>query len=122
MKFTPFSTLTREQRAHLPNRPQREPQYTVEELAQLFDVLPGQLQWAIRSAEVPVPNPASLPGIRPTRYPLHAMRKWWLEIGGKEAAVSKRFAYSQTARERIKRLKEEAARAQVRHPALSFSQ
>lgn len=70
----------------------REPLYEFSDLAREFEVLPGQLNNAMRRSPIPVPEPKMVKGRR-RWWSMREMIAWWVEVGGKDFAVSDKADY-----------------------------
>lgn len=96
-----FSKVMTPPRLHDAGKP-REPLYDFAELARHLDVKPGQLRRAMVSASLPFPSPRMTKGQRGKWWAMSEIIAWWVEIGGSQAAVSKRADYYEKYREKNK--------------------
>jgi hypothetical protein len=76
---------------------QRKPLRTLEELAEEFGVMTGQLMYAVKNAHIPAPC-AKLTTGNKKWFEHRLMREWWAAVGGKDFAVSDRAEYNKTYR------------------------
>jgi hypothetical protein len=86
--FKDYKITTPAQRVH------RAPLRTIEELAEEFGVLVGQLDYAMRAAPIKHP-PFQLYTGKKQWFVRKDMHLWWVAIGGKSFAVSDKADYHQ---------------------------
>lgn len=79
----------------------REPLYEFSDIARQFEVMPGQLSNAMRRSPIPVPEPKMIKGSRKW-WSIREMIAWWVEIGGKDFAVSDKADYYREYRRKAK--------------------